>query len=239
MELDYHFLSSYILTIYYFVRIILNNNLSLLKTDTEGKRQQILNVASGIFAKFGFAKTTLDDIADAVGMKKGSLYYYFDSKEAIFSAVIHEVATKVFSSMKKAAASATTARDAILKSVESGLRSSKDATNVIGVSVQVKMEIMPHADRILKDFLEDLIKYLSDIIDHGIQRNEFRPCDSARVARAINSAIEGIERSASYNDSILGVQKFDIEKVVDESRFLVNLILDGLSPSESSPQKLH
>ncbi|MBU0691709.1 TetR/AcrR family transcriptional regulator [bacterium] len=206
-----------------------------MKTDTEGKRQHILEIAASLFSKFGFAKTTLDDIADAVGMKKGSLYYYFNSKEAIFSAVIHEVATKVFSRMKEAAATAMTARDAILKSVESGLRTSKDTTNVIGVSVQVKMELMPLADRILKGFHEDLIKYLSDIIDQGIRNGEFRPCDSTRVAHAVNSSIEGIERGASYRDSILGIQKFDIEKVIDESLFLVNLILDGLRPGATSP----
>jgi len=60
------------------------------------REQEIYNVAAEIFQRKGYAATTLQDIADAVGLLKGSLYYYIDSKEDLLyyiTRVIHEGAT--------------------------------------------------------------------------------------------------------------------------------------------------
>ncbi|MFP7569195.1 TetR family transcriptional regulator C-terminal domain-containing protein [Marivita sp. S2033] len=46
-------------------------------------RKRILDAALGVFATHGFRGTTLDQIAEACGMHKPNLIYYFDSKEAI------------------------------------------------------------------------------------------------------------------------------------------------------------
>lgn len=40
------------------------------------RREEIFEAAGRIFARYGFGKTTLDDIAASVGVKKTSLYYY-------------------------------------------------------------------------------------------------------------------------------------------------------------------
>jgi AcrR family transcriptional regulator len=56
------------------------------------REQEIYEVAAEIFHKKGYAGTTLQDIADAVGLLKGSLYYYIDSKEDLLyriTQVIH------------------------------------------------------------------------------------------------------------------------------------------------------
>ncbi|MCD4696056.1 MAG: TetR/AcrR family transcriptional regulator [Bacteroidales bacterium] len=51
-------------------------------------RDKILNVAATIFSKFGFHKTTVDEIARAAYKAKGSVYYHFKSKEGLFQRVI-------------------------------------------------------------------------------------------------------------------------------------------------------
>lgn len=51
------------------------------------KRAEIITAAQKIFQVYGLEKTTMDDIASAVGMGKSSLYYYFKSKEDVFYAV--------------------------------------------------------------------------------------------------------------------------------------------------------
>ncbi len=51
-------------------------------------RETIVNVARKIFTRNGFRKTTMEEIAIAAGMGKSSIYYYFKSKEEIFSAVV-------------------------------------------------------------------------------------------------------------------------------------------------------
>lgn len=58
----------------------------------ESRRDQILNAATRIFSEKTYHGTTLQDIADAVGMLKGSLYYYIDSKEKLLTDIIVEAA---------------------------------------------------------------------------------------------------------------------------------------------------
>ncbi len=52
-------------------------------------RRALVLAAREAFRKKGFTKTTMDDIARAAGKAKSTLYYYFDSKEAAFQAVVH------------------------------------------------------------------------------------------------------------------------------------------------------
>jgi AcrR family transcriptional regulator len=52
-----------------------------------GKREAILAAATGHFTRFGYRRTSMDDIARAAGVAKGTLYLYFDSKAAVFRAM--------------------------------------------------------------------------------------------------------------------------------------------------------
>ena len=52
-------------------------------------RKRILDAALGLFSSQGFRGTTLDQIAEACGMHKPNLIYYFDSKEAIHLALLN------------------------------------------------------------------------------------------------------------------------------------------------------
>jgi len=49
---------------------------------------EILNTAQELFGKYGFAKTTMSDIAKQLGLSKASLYYYYPDKDSIYLAVI-------------------------------------------------------------------------------------------------------------------------------------------------------
>lgn len=49
---------------------------------------RILNAASDLFARYGFDKTTMDDIAQAAHVSKGAIYLHFRSKEDLFDALI-------------------------------------------------------------------------------------------------------------------------------------------------------
>jgi TetR/AcrR family transcriptional regulator, regulator of autoinduction and epiphytic fitness len=50
------------------------------------KRELILDAAVGVFGKFGFKKTSVDDLAAAAGISKQGLYLHFASKEEVFLA---------------------------------------------------------------------------------------------------------------------------------------------------------
>lgn len=56
----------------------------------EARPQELTAAALSLFVDRGFAATKLDDVAARAGVSKGTLYLYFDSKEALFTAVIRE-----------------------------------------------------------------------------------------------------------------------------------------------------
>jgi AcrR family transcriptional regulator len=56
----------------------------------DNRRQQLLDAAAGRFREFGYAATSMRDIAGDVGMHAGSMYYHFPSKEELLVAVHEE-----------------------------------------------------------------------------------------------------------------------------------------------------
>lgn len=56
----------------------------------EARPQELTAAALSLFVEKGFAATRLDDVAERAGVSKGTLYLYFDSKDALFKAVIQE-----------------------------------------------------------------------------------------------------------------------------------------------------
>jgi AcrR family transcriptional regulator len=66
------------------------------------RRQQVLDVATAMFHERGFSGTSVEDVASAVGLLKGSLYYYIDSKQDLLYKIIEEVHDDVERIMKEA-----------------------------------------------------------------------------------------------------------------------------------------
>jgi AcrR family transcriptional regulator len=58
------------------------------RTDGGAKRRQIMDGARQVFLSAGFDGASMNDIARAAGVSKGTLYAYFDSKEQLFEAII-------------------------------------------------------------------------------------------------------------------------------------------------------
>lgn len=58
--------------------------------DDGNRRQELLRAAAGLFRRQGFAATSTRDIATAAGMRSGSPFYHFESKEALLAAVMLE-----------------------------------------------------------------------------------------------------------------------------------------------------
>ena len=54
----------------------------------EARPNEIVDAALALFAEKGFAATRLEEVAARAGIAKGTIYLYFDSKEALFEAVV-------------------------------------------------------------------------------------------------------------------------------------------------------
>ncbi|MEV6769175.1 TetR/AcrR family transcriptional regulator [Nocardia sp. NPDC051030] len=60
------------------------------KVDKDARRQEILDAAVRVFARKGFAASRIDDVATEAGIAKGSVYLYFDSRNALLDAAFEK-----------------------------------------------------------------------------------------------------------------------------------------------------
>lgn len=56
--------------------------------ESGGRREAILDAATGVFLRYGFRKTSMDDVARAVGLSRQGVYLHFPNKDALFAAVM-------------------------------------------------------------------------------------------------------------------------------------------------------
>lgn len=62
---------------------------------TKPRKEEILDVATRLFAEHGYDGTSMSDVAERVGMRKASLFYHFATKEALYEAVLDRLVGRV------------------------------------------------------------------------------------------------------------------------------------------------
>jgi AcrR family transcriptional regulator len=75
--------------------------MSKSKKMSPSKEQEIITVAARLFKEKGYRATTLEDIAAAVGMLKGSLYYYIRSKEELLYLVVRDPIRQAYNKLEE------------------------------------------------------------------------------------------------------------------------------------------
>ena len=71
------------------------------------RRQQLLDVATNVFAVRGFHGTSMDDVAEAAGVTKPVLYQHFSSKRELYRELLDQVGSQLVEAVTKAVWAAT------------------------------------------------------------------------------------------------------------------------------------
>src|SRR5580704_17663249 len=71
------------------------------------KRSRILDAAQSLFLRYGVKRTSLDDVVREAGIAKGTLYLYFDSKDALFAAIAERLCAEVLRNAQEEIASSS------------------------------------------------------------------------------------------------------------------------------------
>ncbi len=78
-------------------------------------QQEILKAAIRLYQKFGPNGFTMDDLANATGRSRTSLYYYYKNRDEIYQAVMDKIARDMAAEIRQAVAAAETLRDKALR----------------------------------------------------------------------------------------------------------------------------
>ncbi len=74
------------------------------------RREQLIDVAVGVFARQGYHSTSMNDVAQVAGVTKPVLYQHFDSKRDLYLALLDEVGRRLLTRIAKATSEATDGR---------------------------------------------------------------------------------------------------------------------------------
>lgn len=142
---------------------------------------EILTEGRELFKRYGFKKTTMEDIARMVGKSKSALYYYFKTKEEIFDAILHEEIRKQQSIITAAVQEAGSAAEKFRVFVRGMLANVKERAE--GYSM-FRAELYENARRVLEISEEkdrSVEHLLKDILLHGIRTGEVKGMQSVEM----------------------------------------------------------
>lgn len=146
----------------------------------EARPAECIAAALDVFAERGFAAATLDEIARRAGISKGTLYLYFENKEALFKAVVQEtlLPTIVEGEGKLVEASADPAT--LLREMVEKWSSMITTTKAGEIPKLIIAEATKFPD-LAAFFFEHIVfrghLLLSRVLELGIAQGVFRPCD--------------------------------------------------------------
>jgi len=121
-------------------------------TRHDNRRQRLLDAAAGLFRERGFHVTSMRDIARAVGMLSGSIYYHFSSKEEMLLAVYEEGLRHIAARFDAAVAEETDP----WRRLEAGCAAHLEAMLELSDYTQVMIRVTPQEAGSLSDRLLEL-----------------------------------------------------------------------------------
>ncbi len=190
------------------------------------KRERIIEAAKELIGKFGFKKTTMEDIARASRMAKATIYHYFKSKEDIFKEIIDKEGETLRFMLKKA------------------IENIDDPVKKIRVYTKVRFEYLSRLAVYYATMREEYFQYLpfirkerekynkfeidtlSQIFEEGVRKGIFEIPDTRLYAFLILQAMQGLEYPLATGEAL----KFeDRELTLDEALdVFLNIFIRGI-----------
>ena len=141
--------------------------MAVSRNQREGKaiRVDILNAASHVFGTKGYDRATLDDVAEVVGMQKGSLYYHIDSKEQLLLQIHERLNTTLLTRTKlKLGGRKGTPADDLADAIRVLVELIAESREEVRVALKEYHHLSPENALIILDHRKAYMKLIADII---------------------------------------------------------------------------
>ena len=186
----------------------------------DNPKEQIINSAQIIFSRFGFKKSTMEEIAQAMHKGKSAIYYYFKSKEEIFEAVVEKEIILFRNEVNKISSKTDSPKEKLRLYIITRMKAFKRMSNFYEA---IKSDYLRHLDFISKiriKYDENEIKIIRELLESGNQKGEFRVEDTELAAIALVTAMKGLEAPLFWSNN-----NQDLEKRIDN---LLSILFYGI-----------
>ena len=190
------------------------------------QRNQAIRAAAAVFAEKGFHGASTRDIADRLGIKQGSLYYYFKSKEEALGEVCLYGIENYVSRMEGIVASDQPFEAKLLSTVMSHLTSYRERNEALKVHNDERLYLPEEKRTRLKELGSRYRQWLEDIFEAGVVSGSVRPdIDCHFAAQAV------IALCNAWGDHIVRDPALD---VVDIAQKCTDLLIHGFRERRSA-----
>lgn len=183
--------------------------MSMKNIDHDEMREQIVTAAREIFARYGYRKTTMDDIAGSIYKAKSSIYHYFNGKEDIFKAVIEREGAQISQRIAAAVHAAAAPADKFSAYINAANQAVRETENYFRLLMDEWFEIFDFTEEVKRKNEAQGIEVLASIIREGNESGVFAVDHPESYARSIATALHGfwfpmgmVRRGTADADSI-------------------------------------
>jgi AcrR family transcriptional regulator len=186
-------------------------------------RDQIIKAAHEYFAHYGYAKTTVSDLAREIGFSKAYIYRFFESKQAIGEAIVGECLDEIFAKAREAVESGRHANDKLRKFAKTVTSASIDMAfndrKIYEVATHASSENWPP----VQVYVERLRALLEKIVKEGRESGQFER------KTPIDETCSGIYYALLLFMDPVFLQRC-IDLLPDAQTEVINLVLRSLAP---------
>lgn len=184
-------------------------------------REKIIEASRDIFARFGFKKTTMVEIAQAVNKAKSSIYHYFRSKEEIFQTVVEKEGEVLKEEISKAMSREIMPQRKLYVYVKTKMLSLNRLVNFYNA---LKDEYLNRhynfIGKIREKYHQYEIELVKETLHGGIKDGIFVTSNIDDTALAITTALKGLEHP--WFDS------YDISRIEENINSLLAILFKGI-----------
>lgn len=193
----------------------------------EERREAILRAALRAFSDLGYTQATLNDVADRLGVTKGCLYHYFESKEQLLVELIQDRIGSAVSAAQELP-TAGRSRDEVLRALLERLWQHFQEPDQAEVAILAMTELpkVPEGGRLLFDeVVARSREKLRQLLERGHRCDDISEEEIDRAARVIPLMIMGVALGSRVFRTIDPVQ-LSVEQV---GNTVTNILMHGLS----------
>ena len=183
------------------------------------QRLQAIRSAAAVFAEKGFHGSSTRDIAEHMGIKQGSLYYYFKSKEEALGEVCLFGIEDYVDHMKVIAASDQSFESKLMATITSHLSSYRERNEALKVYNDERLYLPKEKRRNLKSLGSGYRQLLEEIFEEGVQSGALRESIDCHFAA---QAVIGI--CNAWGDIIVRDPELDLFDIIQKC---TDLLMNG------------
>lgn len=192
----------------------------------QANEERIVGAAERVFARTGFAGATMAEIADAAGLPKANLHYYFGSKDELYRAVLARTLRDWLVPLDFLRPEADP-RDALERYIRAKMAMSAQRPDASRVFANELLHGAPVLGELVRGELREMVRRKAAVVDGWIAAGRMAPVDSTHLFFTIWAATQTYADFDVQVRAVLGRDAMTARDHVRAAEHVVALILRG------------